>query len=60
MSSAEFGKFIEAEIAKWGPVVQKAGMKAEYPHPEVGAPAPSLEGPAAHSSFEARFARTSG
>jgi tripartite-type tricarboxylate transporter receptor subunit TctC len=29
MSSAEFGKFITAEIAKWGPVVQKAGMKAE-------------------------------
>ena len=29
MGSAEFGKFIEAEIAKWGPVVQKAGMKAE-------------------------------
>src|SRR5271169_736307 len=29
MSSAEFGQFIEAEIAKWGPVVKKAGMKAE-------------------------------
>jgi tripartite-type tricarboxylate transporter receptor subunit TctC len=29
MSSAEFGAFIEAEIAKWGPVVKKAGMKAE-------------------------------
>jgi tripartite-type tricarboxylate transporter receptor subunit TctC len=29
MSSPEFGKFIAAEIAKWGPVVQKAGMKAE-------------------------------
>jgi len=29
MSAAEFGKFIESEIAKWGPVVQKAGMKAE-------------------------------
>jgi tripartite-type tricarboxylate transporter receptor subunit TctC len=29
MTSAEFGKFIEAEIAKWGPVVKKAGMKAE-------------------------------
>jgi tripartite-type tricarboxylate transporter receptor subunit TctC len=29
MSAAEFGNFIEAEIAKWGPVVQKAGMKAE-------------------------------
>ncbi len=29
MSSAEFGKFIQDEIGKWGPVVQKAGMKAE-------------------------------
>jgi tripartite-type tricarboxylate transporter receptor subunit TctC len=29
MSSAEFGKYIVSEIAKWGPVVQKAGMKAE-------------------------------
>jgi tripartite-type tricarboxylate transporter receptor subunit TctC len=29
MSSAEFGAFIAAEIDKWGPVVQKAGMKAE-------------------------------
>jgi tripartite-type tricarboxylate transporter receptor subunit TctC len=29
MSSAEFGEFIASEIAKWGPVVQKAGMKAE-------------------------------
>ncbi len=29
MSSAEFGKFIESETAKWGPVVKKAGMKAE-------------------------------
>jgi len=29
MSSAEFGAFIAAEIAKWGPVVQKAGMKAQ-------------------------------
>jgi tripartite-type tricarboxylate transporter receptor subunit TctC len=29
MSSADFGKYIQAEIAKWGPVVQKAGMKAE-------------------------------
>jgi tripartite-type tricarboxylate transporter receptor subunit TctC len=28
MSAPEFGKFIEAEIAKWGPVVKKAGMKA--------------------------------
>ena len=29
MSSAEFGTFVQAEIAKWGPVVQKAGMKAQ-------------------------------
>jgi tripartite-type tricarboxylate transporter receptor subunit TctC len=29
MSSAEFGAFIQAEIAKWGPVVKQAGMKAE-------------------------------
>jgi tripartite-type tricarboxylate transporter receptor subunit TctC len=29
MTSAEFGKYIQSEIAKWGPVVQKAGMKAE-------------------------------
>jgi len=29
MNSAEFGTFIEAEIAKWGPVVKQAGMKAE-------------------------------
>jgi tripartite-type tricarboxylate transporter receptor subunit TctC len=29
MSTAEFGNYIQAEIAKWGPVVQKAGMKAE-------------------------------
>lgn len=29
MTSAEFGKYIESEIAKWGPVVKKAGMKAE-------------------------------
>ena len=29
MSSAEFGTFIATEIAKWGPVVQKAGMKAQ-------------------------------
>ena len=29
MSSAEFGKYIVSEKAKWGPVVQKAGMKAE-------------------------------
>jgi tripartite-type tricarboxylate transporter receptor subunit TctC len=29
MSSAEFGAFIAAEVAKWGPVVQKAGMKAQ-------------------------------
>ena len=29
MSAADFGKFIAAEIDKWGPVVNKAGMKAE-------------------------------
>ena len=29
MSAADFGKFIVSETAKWGPVVQKAGMKAE-------------------------------
>jgi tripartite-type tricarboxylate transporter receptor subunit TctC len=29
MGSAEFGAYIKSEIAKWGPVVQKAGMKAE-------------------------------
>jgi tripartite-type tricarboxylate transporter receptor subunit TctC len=29
MSSAEFGKFIQSEIAKWGPVVKAAGMKTE-------------------------------
>ena len=29
MGAAEFGKFIQAEIDKWGPVVKKAGMKAE-------------------------------
>src|SRR4029077_5696265 len=29
MSSAEFGAYIQAEMAKWGPVVKKAGMKAE-------------------------------
>jgi tripartite-type tricarboxylate transporter receptor subunit TctC len=29
MTSAEFGQYVQSEIAKWGPVVQKAGMKAE-------------------------------
>ena len=29
MSSAEFGEYIRSEIAKWGPVVKKAGMTAE-------------------------------
>jgi tripartite-type tricarboxylate transporter receptor subunit TctC len=29
MSSAEFGSFIQSEIAKWGPVVKQAHMKAE-------------------------------
>jgi tripartite-type tricarboxylate transporter receptor subunit TctC len=29
MTSAEFGKFMSAELEKWGPVVKKAGMKVE-------------------------------
>jgi tripartite-type tricarboxylate transporter receptor subunit TctC len=29
MSSAEFGTYIKAEMTKWEPVVQKAGIKAE-------------------------------
>jgi len=29
MSAADFGAFIASEIDKWGPVVKKAGMKAE-------------------------------
>ena len=29
MSTADFTKFIASEIDKWGPVVKKAGMKAE-------------------------------
>jgi len=29
MSAAEFGAFAAAELAKWGPVVKKAGMRAE-------------------------------
>jgi tripartite-type tricarboxylate transporter receptor subunit TctC len=29
MSSAAFGAFIKNEMTKWGPVVQKAGIKAE-------------------------------
>jgi tripartite-type tricarboxylate transporter receptor subunit TctC len=29
MSSAQFGAYIKDEMAKWGPVVQKAGIKAE-------------------------------
>jgi tripartite-type tricarboxylate transporter receptor subunit TctC len=29
MGSAEFGQYIASEIDKWGPVVKKAGMKAE-------------------------------
>ena len=29
MSTADFGKYIVSEIDKWGPVVQKAGMRAE-------------------------------
>jgi hypothetical protein len=29
MSSAKFGASIKAEMTKWGPLVQKAGIKAE-------------------------------
>jgi len=29
MTSSEFGAYIAVEMAKWGPVVQKAGIKAE-------------------------------
>jgi tripartite-type tricarboxylate transporter receptor subunit TctC len=29
MTSSEFGTYIAAEMAKWGPVVAKAGIKAE-------------------------------
>ncbi len=29
MSAADFGKFMASETEKWGPVVKKAGMKAE-------------------------------
>jgi tripartite-type tricarboxylate transporter receptor subunit TctC len=29
MSSSEFGAYIAAEMARWGPVVKKAGIKAE-------------------------------
>jgi len=29
MSSDEFAQYIVSEIAKWGPVVKRAGMKAE-------------------------------
>jgi tripartite-type tricarboxylate transporter receptor subunit TctC len=29
MTSSEFGAYIAAEMAKWGPVVAKAGIKAE-------------------------------
>jgi tripartite-type tricarboxylate transporter receptor subunit TctC len=29
MSAADFGKFIASETEKWGPVVKKAGMKAQ-------------------------------
>jgi tripartite-type tricarboxylate transporter receptor subunit TctC len=29
MSSAEFGAYIKSEMTKWGPVVTKAGIKAE-------------------------------
>jgi tripartite-type tricarboxylate transporter receptor subunit TctC len=27
--AAEFGKFIDAEMKKWGDVIQKAGIKGE-------------------------------
>jgi tripartite-type tricarboxylate transporter receptor subunit TctC len=29
MGSAAFGQYVQSEIAKWGPVVKKAGMKAQ-------------------------------
>jgi tripartite-type tricarboxylate transporter receptor subunit TctC len=29
MSAAEFGKFIKAEMTKWGKVVKEGGIKAE-------------------------------
>ena len=29
MSSAEFGKFIASETAKWGRVVKEGGIKAQ-------------------------------
>jgi hypothetical protein len=29
MSTAEFGAYIKDEMTKWGPVVQKAGIKPE-------------------------------
>ena len=29
MTSSAFGAYIAAEMAKWGPVVKKAGIKAE-------------------------------
>jgi tripartite-type tricarboxylate transporter receptor subunit TctC len=29
MSSAEFGKFVEAELTRWQRVVKEAGIKAE-------------------------------
>ena len=29
MSSADFGKFIASETAKWGRVVKEAGIKAQ-------------------------------
>jgi tripartite-type tricarboxylate transporter receptor subunit TctC len=29
LSTAEFGAYIKEEMTKWGPVVQKAGIKPE-------------------------------
>jgi tripartite-type tricarboxylate transporter receptor subunit TctC len=29
MTSSEFGAYIASEMAKWGPVVARAGIKAE-------------------------------
>jgi hypothetical protein len=29
MSTAEFGVYIKDEMTKWGPVVQKAGIRPE-------------------------------
>jgi tripartite-type tricarboxylate transporter receptor subunit TctC len=29
LKADEFGRFIKSELEKWGPVVEKAGIKAE-------------------------------